>query len=89
MTAHVKFFGLSAFHHDTARKHIHKEASPSDHIVLVVTERRRAEGERTLADESVERSEHAVRHVIYKHPGADQDALECHFTRPVCTIPGF
>lgn len=51
----------------------------SDGVVLVVAERRRAEGERTLAAESVERSEYTVRHVIHKHPGADQDTSERHF----------
>lgn len=60
----------------------------SDGVVLAVTERRRAEGERTLAAESVERAEYTVRHVIHKHPGADQDTSERHFIWPVCTKPG-
>lgn len=52
----------------------------SDCVVLVVTVRRQAEGEGTLAAESAERSEHAVRHVIHKHPGADQYTSERHFS---------
>lgn len=51
----------------------------SDGVVLVVTERRRAEGEGPLAAESGERSQYTVRHVIHKHPGADQDISERHF----------
>lgn len=57
-------------------------------MVLAVAQGRRAEGERPLAGQGVERSQHVVGHVVHQHPGADQDAPERHLTGPVSAVPG-
>lgn len=56
-------------------------------VVLVAVRGRRAEGEGLLVGETLECSHHNVRHVIAKHPGADQYTLEVHLVGPVCTVP--
>lgn len=61
-------------------------SQPSDSIVLAVVQRRRAEGRGSVAAKTLERSEHSVGHVIYEHPGADQNTPERHFTGPVCVV---
>lgn len=61
-------------------------SQPSDSIVLAVVQRRWAEGRGSVAAKTVERSEHSVGHVIYEHPGADQNTPERHFTGPVCAV---
>lgn len=65
----------------------HPQVMSSDSVVLAVVKRRWAEGERAFTGQTVERSEHAVGHVICKHPGADHNTPECHFIGPICTIP--
>lgn len=55
--------------------------------MLAVVHRRRAQGEGPVAGEAVERSEHAVGHVVREHPGADQNTPERHFVGPVGAVP--
>lgn len=86
LSLHVNNFHCNSLHSVTSQQgSTFTRRQRSDGVVLAVTERRRAEGERPLA---AERSEYTVRHVIHKHPGADQDTSERHFIWPVCTIPG-
>lgn len=56
-------------------------------VMLVAVRGRRAEGEGLLTSETVECSHHNIRHVIAKHPGADQYTLKVHLIGPVCTVP--
>lgn len=59
----------------------------SDSVVLAVGWRRRAEGEGPISGQTVECPQHAIGHVIRKHPGTDQNAPERHLVGPVCAVP--